>query len=167
MLRDADTALPPLLDTRAGEWPREQALRLAAVARRCIEMLAGDRCTVHDVLEEVDALAGRDAAMPGYQRADSEDRGFAFTYLSRVPSSLYSPGERLLQLEQAQAAKAVVDDDTPSSVPDDGSDVPSFDPSTGAPLNRAARHLRAQAGAGAAHKQDRPRPSEDRPFTRL
>jgi serine/threonine-protein kinase PBS1 len=59
VLREASKALPPLLDARAGEWPRKKALALAKIARHCVEMLPRDRCTVRDVLVELDVLAGR------------------------------------------------------------------------------------------------------------
>jgi len=60
-LREANTALPPLLDKRAGKWPREKALALAAIARKCLEMYARDRVAVRQVLVELDVLAGREA----------------------------------------------------------------------------------------------------------
>jgi serine/threonine protein kinase len=61
VLREAPTALPPLLDSRAGEWPRQKALALAAIALKCVEMYPRSRCTVRDVLVELDVLAGRQA----------------------------------------------------------------------------------------------------------
>ena len=54
-------ALPPLLDRRAGKWPRDKALALAAIAQKCLEMFARDRCAVREVLVELDVLAGREA----------------------------------------------------------------------------------------------------------
>ena len=59
VLRAATKALPPLLDRRAGQWPRKTALALAAIAHRCVEMFPRDRCTIRDVLVEIDELAGR------------------------------------------------------------------------------------------------------------
>jgi hypothetical protein len=61
MLEEPRTALPPLLDGRAGKWPMEKALALAAIAQKCLEMLARRRCAVRDVLVELDVLAGRQA----------------------------------------------------------------------------------------------------------
>ena len=61
VLEEAGTALPPLLDKRAGKWPREKALALAAIARKCLEMYARDRVAVRQVLVELDVLAGREA----------------------------------------------------------------------------------------------------------
>jgi len=61
VLREAPTALPPLLDRRAGKWPRQKALALAAIALKCTEMYPRSRCTVRDVLVELDVLAGRQA----------------------------------------------------------------------------------------------------------
>jgi serine/threonine protein kinase len=60
-LRQAPAALPPLLDRRAGKWPRDKALALAAIAQKCLEMFARDRVAVRDVLVELDVLAGREA----------------------------------------------------------------------------------------------------------
>jgi serine/threonine protein kinase len=60
-LRDAEAALPPLLDRRAGRWPLPKALALAAVAKQCLEMYARDRVAVRDVLVDLDVLAGREA----------------------------------------------------------------------------------------------------------
>ena len=39
----------------------KKALALAAVAQKCLEMFPHDRCTVRDVLVELDVLAGRQA----------------------------------------------------------------------------------------------------------
>ena len=55
--------LPPLLDRRAGPWPAERALALAAIAKKCLEMLVRKRCAVRDVLVELDVLAGRMAVV--------------------------------------------------------------------------------------------------------
>jgi len=64
-LDDAKRALPPLLDKRlgggGGNWPLPRAIALGCIARRCIEMMAKERCTVAEVLPELDALAGRQA----------------------------------------------------------------------------------------------------------
>ena len=59
VLRRAGKALPPLLDARAGKWPRKKVLALAKIAQKCIEMFVRDRCAVRDVLVELDVLAGR------------------------------------------------------------------------------------------------------------
>ena len=48
-----------LVDARAGGWKSKPWCRLADVARRCVEFKAADRCTVADVVAELDALAGR------------------------------------------------------------------------------------------------------------
>jgi serine/threonine protein kinase len=54
--------LPPHFDARApGACPTQRALQLARVARRCLEMQVHKRCTVSDVLVELDVLAGRQA----------------------------------------------------------------------------------------------------------
>ena len=60
-LKDAERALPPLLDGSAGAWPLPRAIALGRVAGRCIEMLVSQRCAVADVLPELDAIAGRQA----------------------------------------------------------------------------------------------------------
>jgi len=62
-LRHAKAAMPPLLDGRAGQWPMEKALALSAIAKKCLEMLPRDRCTIRDVLVELDLLAGRQAVV--------------------------------------------------------------------------------------------------------
>jgi serine/threonine protein kinase len=46
---------------KAQQWPLSQALALAVIARRCLEMAVRKRCTVSDVLVELDVLAGRRA----------------------------------------------------------------------------------------------------------
>ena len=61
MLDEPSTALPPLLDRRAGRWPRDKALALAAIAQKCLEMVVRKRTAVRDVLVELDVLAGREA----------------------------------------------------------------------------------------------------------
>ena len=61
---DAPERLMPF-DTRAGACPREHALQLACIARKCLEMHVHKRSTLHDVLGELDALAGRRAAAQG------------------------------------------------------------------------------------------------------
>ena len=43
---DVERALPPLLDGSAGAWPRPRAVALGRVARRCIEIIAAQRCVV-------------------------------------------------------------------------------------------------------------------------
>jgi serine/threonine protein kinase len=64
VVEEAPQQLPPLLDRRAGAlWPLEQALALAAIAKKCLEMTARKRCVVADVLSEIDALAGRMAVV--------------------------------------------------------------------------------------------------------
>ena len=64
--------LPPLLDARlggggggkgGGKWPLPRAAALGRIARRCIEMMAAQRCTVAEVLPELDVLAGREAVV--------------------------------------------------------------------------------------------------------
>ena len=59
---DPERQLPPLLDARC-RWQEllPQAVSLGKVARRCIDMMASRRCTVADVLPELDAIAGRQA----------------------------------------------------------------------------------------------------------
>ena len=59
MLEEPSAGLPPLLDRRAGEWPMDKALALAAIAQKCLEMVVRRRCAVRDVLVELDVLAGR------------------------------------------------------------------------------------------------------------
>jgi N-acetylneuraminic acid mutarotase len=61
MLEEPSTVLPPLLDRRAGQWPMEKALALAAIAQKCLEMFVRKRCAVRDVLVKLDVLAGRQA----------------------------------------------------------------------------------------------------------
>ena len=63
VVEEAPLQLPPLLERRAGRWPLEQALALAALAKRCLEMTARNRCVVADVLPELDAIAGRMAVV--------------------------------------------------------------------------------------------------------
>ena len=62
-LADAERLLPPLLDKRLGggdrAWPLPRAIALGRIAGRCIEHTVAKRCTVADVLPELDALAGR------------------------------------------------------------------------------------------------------------
>ena len=57
--------LPPLLDACGGSgtrgWPLHRALALGGLALRCLEPLALKRCTVADILPELDALAERQA----------------------------------------------------------------------------------------------------------
>ena len=48
-----------LVDPRAGDWNAKAWRALAVVARRCSEARVGDRCTVADIVAEIDALAGR------------------------------------------------------------------------------------------------------------
>jgi len=69
-LDDAERKLPPLLDTHiggsgggsgGGGWPVAGAVALGRIARRCIEMMVASRCTVAEVLPELDALAKRGA----------------------------------------------------------------------------------------------------------
>ena len=60
--------LLPLLDAAAGgDVKRDRQLRkrvttLALITAKCVEMFARKRCTVSEVLPELDALAGREAA---------------------------------------------------------------------------------------------------------
>ena len=61
VLDDPEKLLPAVLDKQAGEWRLEAALRLADVARRCLEHHNSRRCTVADVRPELDALVGRGA----------------------------------------------------------------------------------------------------------
>ena len=58
-LQDAARELPRLLDASAGEWPLPQAVAVGGVASRCIEVIAMERCDVHDVLPTLDDAAGR------------------------------------------------------------------------------------------------------------
>ena len=56
--------LLPLLDKKAGDAKVSRALKknvvsLALIATKCVQMFARERCTVRDVLLELDALAGR------------------------------------------------------------------------------------------------------------
>ena len=53
----------PSLDARAGKWPKKKALGLMAIARSCLEMFPRARCTVSDVLVQLDVLAGREAVV--------------------------------------------------------------------------------------------------------
>jgi hypothetical protein len=63
VVRLASKLLPPLLDARAGKWPRKKALALAKIAQKCLEMFPHNRCAVRDVLVELDVLAGRKAVV--------------------------------------------------------------------------------------------------------
>ena len=53
----------PSLDARAGKWPKKKALGLMAIARSCLKMFPRARCTVSDVLVQLDVLAGREAVV--------------------------------------------------------------------------------------------------------
>ena len=61
--------LLPLLDAAAGgDVKRDRQLRkrvttLALITAKCVEMFARKRCTVSEVLPELDALAGREAVV--------------------------------------------------------------------------------------------------------
>ena len=48
-----------LVDPRAGDWNAKAWRALAAIALRCSEARVSDRCKVADVVDEIDALAGR------------------------------------------------------------------------------------------------------------
>ena len=48
-----------LADARAGIWTLKAWCSMAVVARRCVAPMVDDRCTVADVVAELDALAGR------------------------------------------------------------------------------------------------------------
>ena len=53
------------LDARApAPAPLDKVLGLAGIARRCTQILSAQRCTVSEVLPELDALAGPSAANP-------------------------------------------------------------------------------------------------------
>ena len=65
VLERLESALPPLLDARAGAL-RKRSLKksvvaLARIAKKCLVMFARERCTVSDVLVQLDVLAGRQA----------------------------------------------------------------------------------------------------------
>ena len=53
--------LPEHLDARGGKWDMEYACRLAAVGGRCVAK-ERDRCTVAEVLAELNSLGGRTAS---------------------------------------------------------------------------------------------------------
>jgi hypothetical protein len=58
------SALPPLFDARQGAPSRAQKKRLLAlgcIAKKCLELYVGQRCTVSAVLVDLDVLAGRKA----------------------------------------------------------------------------------------------------------
>jgi serine/threonine protein kinase len=55
--------LPPLLAGGAAAWPLPRALALGSIARRCIDNAVSKRCTISDVLVEIDVLAGREAVV--------------------------------------------------------------------------------------------------------
>jgi serine/threonine protein kinase len=57
--RGIDQDLPPQLAGGAGAWPLPRALALGRIARRCIDNQVSKRCTISDVLVEIDVLAGR------------------------------------------------------------------------------------------------------------
>jgi hypothetical protein len=59
VVEEAHAQLPPLLDLRAGKWPKKKALALVALAKRCLEMMAVKRCVVAGVLSGLDEIAGR------------------------------------------------------------------------------------------------------------
>jgi serine/threonine protein kinase len=55
--------LPPLLAGGAATWPLPRALALGRIARHCIDNQVSKRCTIRDVLVDIDVLAGRMAVM--------------------------------------------------------------------------------------------------------
>ena len=58
-LRDPKRHMRDLVDPRAGDWNAKAWRALAVVARRCSEEKVLDRCKIADVVDEIDALAGR------------------------------------------------------------------------------------------------------------
>ena len=60
-LQDPRRHMRAFADARAGKWESKSWSRLAEIARRCSEDTYQRRCTVADVVGEIDALAGRGA----------------------------------------------------------------------------------------------------------
>jgi interleukin-1 receptor-associated kinase 4 len=58
-LEDKHEALVPFIDPAAGEWPLEKAVKLLCIAGRCLARKK-ERCTVHEILPELEELAGRE-----------------------------------------------------------------------------------------------------------
>ena len=58
-----DHGLAPLLAGGVSAWPLPRALVLGRIARRCIDNQVSKRCTISDVLVEIDVLAGRMAVV--------------------------------------------------------------------------------------------------------
>ena len=58
---EMSSKLKPLLDSKAGKWNMASAVRLAMVARRCIDPRSHERCTVAEVRQELDQVACRNA----------------------------------------------------------------------------------------------------------
>ena len=52
-----------LVDPRAGDWKAKAWRALAVVAQRCSQARVSARCTMADVVAEIDALAGRGSRM--------------------------------------------------------------------------------------------------------
>ena len=63
------------LDVCAGAWNRRNAIQLVRIAGRCLER-ERERCTVADIVVEVDALAARSASSAGGGRWRSRMRAF-------------------------------------------------------------------------------------------
>ena len=58
-LQEPKKYMRDIADPRAGDWDAKKWRRLAVIARRCAEEHVSMRCTMVDVVAEIDALAGR------------------------------------------------------------------------------------------------------------
>ena len=58
-IEDPARCLRPHLDPKAGSWDVRRACKLATIADRCLAARMQHRCKAADVVDEVDALAGR------------------------------------------------------------------------------------------------------------
>lgn len=88
------------LDTRAGSWPRGTALNLARVAGKCINPFDHSRCSVREVLQNVDVLAGRKT--PPVPRTTTSRRPLSVA----AATALHAPGNKWSQRSLSWAGAA-------------------------------------------------------------